>query len=608
MKFSELASYFDKIEAVTSRLTITDLLSQLFTKATEEEIGPICYLLQGRVAPLFEPIEFGVGDKLLIRAIARAYDVTDAEVLKLFKKTGDLGIAAQQLAEEEKGLRVSPAKQEKLQMFDTEKRHGDISVLEVFAALTTITSSSGMGSQDRKIDILSDLFSSGDPLASRYLARIPLGKLRLGFSDKTVIDAFSWMKTGNKSLRERLEAAYNVRPDLGYIGTTMKKEGIDGLTHIISVVGAPVLPALCQRLPGADDMIEKMGTVAVEPKYDGERVQIHIQKSTKHEARSTRSDGLNFEFRSSDLPMVRVFSRSLETITDMFPELTDHLDDIHADSVILDAEAVGYDPKTGKIIPFQQTMSRKRKHNIAETAKSVPIRFFVFDILNYNGHDLLPEALSKRREILSTVIGDDGLFCLSPQMVTSDADDIRAYHKKQIEAGLEGVVVKQAEAVYSPGRTGYTWVKLKETEGNAGKLTDTIDGVVMGYSTGEGKRTGFGIGKFLVGIRLGDQFVTVTKIGTGVTDDQWKILKKIFHDNRVTEKPHEYGNVDKTLIPDVWITPSIVVEVAGDDLTVSSIHSAGFAIRFPRLVRVREDKTPEQATTKEELHTMYTNQ
>lgn len=298
----------------------------------------------------------------------------------------------------------------------------------------------------------------------------------------------------------------------------------------------------------------------------------------------------------------------MENTTLMFPELANIGRQLHAHEVILDSEAVGMDPKTGKLIPFQETATRKRKHDIAESLLKVPLKFFVFDILYKDGKDLLATPLSERRKILVETIKNGDTLVISPQIVTESPDEIRAYHDVQIHKGLEGAVVKKWHGPYEPGRRGYSWVKLKEEEGKTGKLTDTIDAVVMGYYRGEGKRAGFGIGAFLVGVRKQDSFVTVTKIGTGVSDELWKDLRAKLNAIKVAKQPKEYADVKKLFIPDVWVTPSIVVEVAGDDLTKSSNHGAGIAVRFPRLVRIRTDKSPREATTIKEVQLLYKQQ
>jgi len=568
MTFSDLAGYFQKLESTASRNSMTEILAGLFRLAKPQEIAEICYLLQGRTVPLYEAIEFGVADKFMIRAIVKAFNVSEEAVKKEFKKFGDLGAAAEAL----------------------HKGSGGLTVSEVYKALDMLARVGGAGSQEKKIGLLADLLRGTDARSARYIARIPLDKLRLGFSDMTILDALSWMEAGDKSLRTRLEAAYNVRPDIGLLASEVRKDGVQGLSHIHAKVGAPILASLCARLPNADEMIDKMKEVAVEPKYDGVRVQIHYEK--------VKSEKLK----------VKSFSRNLENTTNMFPELQEIGKELNADEVILDSEAVGYDEKHDKLVPFQETSTRKRKHGITQSAKSTPLKFFVFDILYKDGKELLSRPLSERRNILEQTLKNSKHLILSPQIVTSSADEIRRYHDAQLKKGLEGAVVKKWDSIYEPGRAGYHWVKFKEEEGKTGKLTDTIDAVVMGYYRGEGKRSGFGIGAFLVGVVRGESFVTVTKIGTGVSDELWKELRVRLNSLKTPTPPKEYADVAKSLIPDVWVAPKIVVELAGDDLTHSPTHGAGIAVRFPRLVRLRHDKSPAQATTVRELAAMYKNQ
>jgi len=241
-------------------------------------------------------------------------------------------------------------------------------------------------------------------------------------------------------------------------------------------------------------------------------------------------------------------------------------------------------------------------------AAKLPLKAFVFDILYKDGEDLLAKPLSGRRMILEKTLKRGEVLELSPQIVTENADVIRKYHDEQIKNGLEGVVVKKWESPYEPGRRGFSWVKFKGEEGKTGKLTDTIDCVVMGYYRGEGKRSGFGIGAFLVGIKKDDTFVTISKIGTGVSDELWRDIHNQLEKLKVKEKPKEYADVDKIFNPDVWIRPQLVVEVAGDDLTKSPNHGAGIAIRFPRLIRIRTDKGSDDVTTLGELRSMFKNQ
>ena len=560
MKFHTFCEYLAQIEATSSRLSMTDILAKLFSAFEPAEVRPGCYLLSGRLTPKFEGLEFNFAEKLMLRAVETI--APQQHVLATFKEMGDLGDAV---------ASVLPAK------IDTR------SLLEIYRSLTAMAKEQGEGSQERKLDAMATLLREASPVTAKYLVRIVLGTLRLGFSDMTMLDALSWAKVGDKSLRKSLELAFQIRADIGSLAELFLTKGESALDSIEIELGVPISPALCQRLNNADEMIEKMGKVYVEPKYDGTRVLIHLRKK-------------------GDSWKVRTFTRNLEESSGMFPELLTALPDIDAQEVVLDSEAVGYDPKTGALRKFQETIQRKRKHGIAEYAESVPLRFFVFDILFKDGKSLLQQPLHERKAELERTVKEDKVFAISPYIVTEDAGELRSYHIEQLGHGLEGVVIKQFASPYQPGRRGWSWVKFKEEEGATGKLSDTLDCVVMGYYVGQGKRSGFGLGAFLVGVRRsnGDGYLTIAKIGTGLTDVQWQELFERCQPLRVQAKPDEY-TVHDQLVPDAWVKPLLVAEIAADELTDSPVHTAGKALRFPRLVRFRDDKSPEQATELSEL-------
>jgi DNA ligase-1 len=224
MKFSELATYFEKIEKTSSRLTITEVLADLFKKLHVDEIDKAIYLLQGRVVPLYEKIEFGMAEKMVLKSVMNALQLDKQTVDAEFRKFGDTGKAVFQLKQEIKSL-------------DEE----DLSVREVFNQLYKLATAGGAGSQEVKINILSHLIRQLDPLAACYLVRIPTGTMRLGFSDMTILDALSWMSVGNKSLRPVIERAFHVRPDLGFIGHIMKEKGESGLKSVQPQPFTPIL-------------------------------------------------------------------------------------------------------------------------------------------------------------------------------------------------------------------------------------------------------------------------------------------------------------------------------------------------------------------------------
>lgn len=302
----------------------------------------------------------------------------------------------------------------------------------------------------------------------------------------------------------------------------------------------------------------------------------------------------------------------------MFPELIEGARaQIKAKTAILDSEALAYNPESEEFLPFQETTKRRRKHNIEETAKQLPLRAFVFDILYKDGKSLIDEPLTKRLEILAeTVEKDDILFPAQTETIT-DAKKLAFMLEDAISKGLEGVVIKKLSSPYEAGARNFNWVKLKRHQ--TGELKDTIDCVILGYISGKGKRTAFGAGALLVGVydKEKDMFVKVSKIGTGLTDEEWRSIKERTHGLEVDHKP---ARVDSVIMPSVWVKPEIVIEVLADEITRSPIHTAGavingevkepgYALRFPRLVSFRDkDKKPEDATTVEELIELFNQQ
>ncbi len=568
MKFKDLSVFLEKLEKTSSRIEITKILADLFKKSSPEEIDKIVYLLLGQLAPNYQGIVFNLADRLMIQVLSEAYKIDSKEISKLYKQKGDLGIVAASLAKE-KGKNPS--------------------VLEIYKCLLEIAGEEGKGSQERKITKMATVLTDLDPLSCRFVTRIPVGRLRLGFSDKTILDALSWMEFGDKRAKESLEKAYVVISDSGLLAKLVKEKGIKKASSSVSPqVGIPVQPMLAQRLKSPDEMIKKMGKVSIEPKFDGVRILIHLKKSGKKH-------------------FLRAFTRNLNDVSQMFPELRNISSQISAHEVILDTEAVGIDPRLAQMVNFQETMRRRRKYDLEEFASKIPLRFQVFDILLKDGKNLMTESYIKRREILSRTIRKGKFLVVDENLITTNPNDIRGQHAKWISKGLEGVIVKKAESSYIPGRTGWRWVKMKEAETSKASLADTVDCIVMGYTGGKGKRVGFGVGQFLAGIvdeSGGRRIKTITKVGTGLKDEQFRELKKRLSKLEVQEMPKEY-EVNKILVPDYWVEPDLVVELAADEITVSPTHSSGFALRFPRLVRFRDDKGPNEATTRAEIKKLF---
>jgi DNA ligase 1 len=633
MLFKQFSQYLEKLENTPSRLEMMYQLSDLFNLLDETEISEASYLMQGNLVPRYLSLEFQLSIKMIVRALARLefegidgggesgsdsnsvsenslFEEVDSsfkdlrmdslikETTKRYKKSGDVGDITKEIVT--KFHQKSSLKKE-------------LSILDVYEELKNIAVDGGEGSQDRKVVKLAELLKNLDEVSSKFVVRIIMGKLRLGFSAMTMLDALSWSVLDSKNHRNLLENAYQKKADVGELAKlylslarSLKNElenKMGGDTKIfpeslatqldekyLVEVGTPVVPALCQRLNSSEEIIEKMTEVIAEPKYDGLRIQIHYSKN-----------GFGKDVVVTDAKRIKAFTRNLEDVTHMFPELETVADNLNCDSCILDAEAIGYNSKTGELLPFQETITRKRKHAVEEQSEKVPIRFYFFDCMFLNKKSLLDEKLRSRKDLLRGLFSDSETIVYTSSITTTDPKVLRDFHSKQLGGGLEGAVMKQPDSSYKSGRKGWRWVKIKEEEGMSGKLKDTLDLVVMGYYFGKGKRSKFGVGAFLVGVMDDQQKLkTIAKIGTGLTDEEFIELKNRADLLEVKVKPEDY-QVPKSLFPDIWMRPELVVEIAADEITKSPTHTAGVALRFPRLVKFRDDKNWTDATTIKEL-------
>ncbi len=592
MKFRRLAEYFEKIEKTASRLEMTRLLAELFKEVRPEEIDLAVYLSLGMMRPKFEGIEFNLAEKMMLRVVSVAYKVELKKVAEEFKKTGNFGESIRSLnsVKENQGLND-------IHHSEIDKR---LTVAQVYKRLLDVAVDEGQGSQERKINSMAKLIQELDNLSAQFVVRIPINNLRLGFSDMTILDALSWMAKGDKSLRPELERAFNVCADIGEIAQVFKESGLKGISKIKARIGVPIRPAKSERLPSADKIVEKLEVFGVEGKWDGLRVQIHYDKG-KYMQLGGQEDLFGSKGQQK---FVRIFSRNLDNMTQMFPEIAKAVAELAVKSVILDGEAVAYDPKTGKLLGFQDTVTRKRIHGVGQKAEEVPIKVFVYDILFLDGKMVMGKSFRERRKMLEKIFckAKSDTLELAEQEIVADVKRLRELMTKYLKMGLEGVMCKKLTTAYQAGARNFNWVKLKKA--TEGELVDTIDCVVMGYYSGKGKRTGFGVGAFLVGVTDGEKIGSIAKIGTGLTDEQWRELKTKSEKCKTKEKPQEYL-VDKNLEPDVWLKPELVTEILADEITKSPIHAFGLALRFPRLVNFRDDKNLSEATSKQELERLF---
>jgi DNA ligase-1 len=565
----ELAETCGRCEATSSRRRKVEILAEALQRASSAEREAIAHLVQGQLRPPYEGIELGIGEKLLVRILVRAYAAGEATVLRRWARLGDLGLVAASLAANRSARRIR--------------------VGRVYNTLLQVAHDTGSGSQQRKSGVLAEILSTAGANEARLLVRMVAGRLRLGIAEQTILEAAALGAFGDRGKKVLLEHAFNVRSDLGTVVRLAFEGNEPALVGMDPRVGVPVRPALAQRLPSAAAIIERLGKVRVEPKYDGIRLQIHRAGAR-----------------------VWLFSRRLENVTDMFPELAGAMRrQFRMTRGIIEGEAVVHHPETGEFLPFQITMTRKRKKHIAATAERYPLRLFAFDLLSANARSYLGRPLQERAERLRKLLrtGADDPIALTEAITTGSADRIDSYFNEMIGRGLEGVVAKRLMGKYQAGARGFDWVKLKRSYQS--KLRDTVDVVIVGYLRGRGKRVALGIGSLLTAVYDPDhdRYRTVAKVGSGLSDEAWKALRKRLDRDATQKKP---ACVDSRITPDVWLEPTFVIEVLADEITRSPSHECGraggepgYALRFPRMLGIRSDKGPREATTQDEILELY---
>jgi len=577
LKYSVIAESYEKIEATTKRLEMTDYLVELLKETPSDIIGKVVYLTQGKLYPDFIDMEIGVAEKLAIRAAAKATGYTEKQITGDLKGTGDLGTTTQRFLEKKAQV-----------IFFREP----LTVRKVYEQLDKMAKASGPGSMDQKINILAGLLANSSPKEAKYIIRTVTGNLRLGIADMTVLDALAIAYGGGKEAREDLERAYSISSDLGEVAKTVVERGMKAIKEFDVSIGRPIRPMMAERLSSPQEILEKLGGRCIaEFKYDGERVQAHKQ-----------------------IDNITLFSRRLENITGQYPDAVE-LFRIHtkAKDAIVEAEVVAIDPDTGEMRPFQELMHRRRKYGIRKAMREYPVSLFIFDVLYVNGKDLTLEPYALRHEHLQKVIEQSDRVNVADHLVTEDADELERFFEKAVESGCEGLICKSLkdDAVYQAGARGWLWIKYKRDYKS--EMTDTVDLVVVGAFYGRGRRAGT-YGALLLASYDSEEdlFGSVTKCGTGFTDEDLEKLPNMMEKHRI---PHRHPRVQSTIEADVWFEPSVVIEVIGAEITLSPIHvcamdairkGSGLAIRFPRFAgNYRLDKSAEDATTTEEIVEMY---
>ena len=578
MKFSVLSDSLEKMEKTSKRLELTEILVELLKNTPNEIISKVIYLIQGKLKPNFEGVELGIAEKLVIRAISKSAGVTIKKIEDDYNDGGDLGITVSNIL-----------KQKTQTTFSAET----ITLERVYETLLKISTLQGKGSQDMKIKYISSLLNDATPEESKFVLKILLGTMRLGVAENTVMDALAIAFTNSKENRELVENAYNVSSDLGKVSEVLAQDGFDGLLKFNVSLFSPIRPMLADRVKSEEEAVKRIeNEFAAEYKLDGERVQIHIQDDK-----------------------VILFSRSLENITNYYPDIVEKISDtINADDGIFEAEIVAINANTGNFLPFQELMHRRRKHKLDQAITNYPITVNFFDILYHNGKELLNYSYNERRKNLEGVIKENEFAKLIPMSIVNNTTDISDVLENSINSGCEGLMLKVLNANYRAGSRGSNWLKLKREYQN--ELGDSLDLVVVGAFFGRGRRTGkYGTLLLSTYDSENDSFPTICKVGTGFTDENLDQLFQILSNKVILKKN---PRVESSIESDIWFEPELVLEVVASEITLSPIHKTGlnlirkdtgFALRFPKFTgKIRTEKLAEDASCPEEVSALYKNQ
>lgn len=585
MKYSRLAELYEKLDKTTKRLEKTYLLSEFLRETPAEDIDKIVLLLQGKVFPPWDERQIGFASKMVLKALEIATGLSRDVIEKTFKKTGDLGTTAEELA----------GKKHQRTLFSSE-----LTVSKVFDNIRKLTTLTGMGSVDMKVKLVAELLTSAKPGEARYIIRTVLEELRVGLGEGTIRDAIVWAffgkeigleynkKENNITFPEKnrdkynyflqlVQSAYDVANDFSVVAKAAKQSGEKGLKSMELEIGRPVKVMLAQKVADIDEGFERVEKpAAVEFKYDGFRIQIHRIKDR-----------------------IILFTRRLENVTAQFPDVVQAVrEQTQNSSFILDSEAVGYNPKTKKYRPFQDVSQRiKRKYEIEKMAKDFPVEVNVFDILCYRDKSTINIPFEERRKLIEKIVTPKKWsIVLARQVVTDNKKDAEKFYKESLEAGNEGVMMKALKAPYKPGsRVGFM-VKLKPT-------MKELDLVIVGGEWGSGKRAGW-LSSFTLACMDEDSgdYLEVGKVGTGIKEKEeegvsFEQLTQLLKKYIISEKGKE-----------VKIKPAIVVEVTYEEIQKSPTYSSGYALRFPRLTRLRDDRSPEEISTLEMVGEFFKEQ
>lgn len=555
MDYSKLAGTYRRLEDISGKIKMTEIVAGIFKNATDNDLPLLATLIRGQPFPTISQRELEIGESFVKEAISIATGASEDEIERKWKETGDLGTTAEYFLKNRKQMTLAQKK---------------LTVRDVKNNFVKIAEQSGAGSQERKVKLLAELITVAKPLEARYIVRTVLETLRVGVGEGIVRDAIAEAFEVDPELVER---AYFLRGDYGRVITIAKNRGNPGLENVQIELGKPIKVMLAQKAASIEDAFDDCGKPAqFEYKYDGFRTLIHKDGDT-----------------------IQLFSRRLEDITKQFPEIVKWSKKaITAEKVILDGETVGYKRETGDHIPFQELSRRiKRKYKIQQMVEEIPVKVCLFDLLYLNEKSFLEKPFKRRREKLGKVVRPiSEKFEFAERIVTGDPHEANKFYEKALSEEKEGLIVKNLDAIYQPGsRVGYM-VKLKP-------VMEPLDLVIIGAEWGEGKRSKW-LDSYLLGARNPDtgEFRSVGKMATGLTEEQFEQMTNLL-------EPIITRREGKT----VKVKPEIVVEVGYEEIQKSPKYDSGYALRFPRLLRLRkETKSPAEADTIDRISELYKKQ
>lgn len=604
--YAILCNVFQKCENTTKRLEITEHLVTLFSSVIETNSNgllDILYMSINKLCPDYVGLELGIGESLLLKAIAESTGRSVKQIKADYIKVGDLGTIAQ----ESKGSQRTLFKPKPL------------TVPHVFQVLKEVAMISGNSAQSKKIGKIKGLLVACQESEAKYIIRQLEGKLRIGLAEQTVLSALaqavmlrnlSNLKISPTKKEEKLAYAvetlkyvYNQLPCYDDIIPALLEYPFEELLEHCSMhPGVPLKPMLAHPTKSLTEVLDRFEnqTFTCEFKYDGERAQIH-----------KLPDG-----------SIHVYSRNSENMSGRYPDIMNAIQKWlkpTTESFILDCEAVAWDKEAKKILPFQVLSTRKRK-DVKEEDIKVRVAVYAFDCLYLNGKSLLQNSLeSRRKQLKEAFIETEDEFYFAKHMDSNNIEDIQTFLDVSITSNCEGLMVKSyssKEATYEPSRRSRNWLKVKKDYLNG--VGDSMDLVVVGAYYGRGKRTSV-YGAFLLACYDSEteEYQTICKIGTGFSDENLQLFYDTLKDHVIIEPKRFYCLGENPPKPDIWFDPVQVWEVKCADLSLSPTYMAaigkvdeskGISLRFPRFIRVRDDKQPEDATSSEQVSEFYFDQ